>query len=149
MILLDTNVLSHLQKEDDPVGRVIETHLDQSADRDVRITVVNAFEMMRGAADWVEKRMKAGKAIPEAFNLVAEVAENISQWVGLILPYDDQAHRIYQGFEPWLRQSLKLDARIGAIALRHDAMVWTQNVRDFRRIPGLAVVRADLGHRVE
>lgn len=56
MILLDTDVLSHLQKEDDPVGRVIETHLDQSADRDVRITVVNAFEMMRGAADWVEKR---------------------------------------------------------------------------------------------
>ncbi len=47
MMVLDTDALGHLQKKD-PVGLLIETGLDASADRDIRITVVSAYELWPG-----------------------------------------------------------------------------------------------------
>src|SRR5690606_22279120 len=38
-----------------------------------------------------------------------------------------------------LRQELRDDARIAAIARVHGASVWTSNVADYARVPGLSV----------
>jgi predicted nucleic acid-binding protein len=58
------------------------------------------------------------------------------------------AARIYRGFTSRLRQDLKNDALIAAIALANGAAVWTCNVNDFNQVPGLAVIRAETGSRV-
>jgi predicted nucleic acid-binding protein len=46
--LLDTDVLSHLQKKD-PIGDSIAVAMAASPDADFRITTVNACEMLDGA----------------------------------------------------------------------------------------------------
>jgi hypothetical protein len=43
VIVLDTDALSHLQKND-PVGMMILDRLDASPDRDIRITAITAYE---------------------------------------------------------------------------------------------------------
>ena len=65
----------------------------------------------------------------------------------MILPYDAAAEEVYKGFPARLRQELKDDARIAAIALAHRAAIWTCNVTDYSRVPGLIVVRAEMGTR--
>jgi predicted nucleic acid-binding protein len=76
------------------------------------------------------------------------VIEYLGSWRGWIHRYDTSADRIYQSFTPRLRQELGEDARIAAITLSHGAAVWTCNVDDFKRVPGLIVYRADTGLRV-
>lgn len=147
MNLLDTDVLSHLQKND-PVGTVILTRLDASPDRDFRITAVNAFEMLNGAILLIEEVRRRRKGLVPGFQLLQDLLEYLEGWRGRILPYDAAADRVYLAFPPQLRQGLKNDARIAAIALAHGAAVWTCNADDYKRVPGLTVVAAETGMRV-
>src|SRR4051794_30634770 len=142
MIILDTDALGHLQKKD-PVGLLIGTGLDASADRDIRITVVSAYEMVGGAVALIDRRKKERRDPIPAFHLLHDLVEYLGHWQGRMLPYKASADRIYQGFPARLRQELKDDARIAAIALAYDAAVWTCNESDYAKVPGLAVFRAE------
>jgi tRNA(fMet)-specific endonuclease VapC len=146
VIILDTDALSHLQKND-PVGMLIRASLDASPDRDIRITSVTAYEMLGGALALVDRRKKGHGDFIGAFRLLQELVEYLGGWRALILPYDTAADQIYGQLPARLRQELKDDARIAAIALTHGAVVWTCNVTDHARVPGLTVVRAETGSR--
>jgi predicted nucleic acid-binding protein len=76
------------------------------------------------------------------------MVEFIGLWTGLILPYDTKAEQIYKAFSPRLRQELKDDARIASVALSNNAVVWTCNVTDYARVPGLTVFDAKTGLKV-
>jgi predicted nucleic acid-binding protein len=147
VIILDTDALGHLQKGD-PVGILIRAQLDASADRDLRITAVTAYEMVRGAVDLIDRRKKERRDVIPAFHLFLDVVEYLGLWRGRILPFEATAEGIYRGFPARLRQELKDDARIAAIALAQGAAVWTCNVDDYARVPGLVVVRPETGAMV-
>jgi hypothetical protein len=51
--LLDTDVLSHLQKAD-AVGAAVAVAMAASPDQDYRITTVNACEMLDGALGLIQ-----------------------------------------------------------------------------------------------
>jgi predicted nucleic acid-binding protein len=144
--LLDTDALSHLQKND-PVGAVIAARLAASPDPDFRITTINAYEMLGGAIDLIQELRKKRKDLIPGFQLFQELVDYLGVWQGRILPSDETADRVYRGFVPRLRQELGNDARVAAIALTHGAAVWTCNVDDYKRVPGLAVYAADTGMR--
>lgn len=147
MNLLDTNVLSHLQKGDS-IGNAIVVAMASSSDQDYRITTVNAYEMLDGASRLIRSLAKQpNRSTTPGFQLFQELLDYLSPWHGRILLYDDATERVYRGFEPRIRQELKNDARIAAIALTHGAAVWTRNVADFKRVPGLAVYAAETGLR--
>lgn len=122
--------------------------LDASPDRDIRITAVTAYEMLGGASALIDRRKKDRRDLIPAFHLLQDLVEYLGNWKGLILPYDAAAERIYGEIASRVRQELKDDARIAAIALTHGAVVWTCNVTDYGKVPGLAVVRAEAGSRV-
>lgn len=147
MIVLDTDALGHLQKND-PVGVVIAGELDASPDRDIRITAITAYEMLSGAVALIDRRKEERRDLGPAFRLLQDLVEYLGSWRGLILSFDAASEQIHGGFPPRLRQELKDDARIAATALAHGATVWTCNVADHARVPGLAVVRAETGSRV-
>jgi predicted nucleic acid-binding protein len=144
VIILDTDALGHVQKRD-PVGVLIEAGLDASPDRDARITVVSAYEMLSGAVALIERRKKERRDVIPAFHLLQDLVKYLGTWQGLILPYETMAEQIYRALPTRVRQELKDDARIAAIALVHGAVVWTCNVTDFTKVPGLTVVRAETG----
>ena len=64
-----------------------------------------------------------------------------------VLPYEAMADQIYKALPARLRQELKDDARIAAIALVQGAAIWTCNVNDYIKVPGLTVFRAETGLR--
>lgn len=146
MNLLDTDALSHLQKTD-PVGAAIAARLAASPDRDFRITTINAYEMLGGAFDLIHELRKKHKDLIPGFQLFQELFDYLQAWKGRTLPYDEGADQVYQRFPPRLRQELRNDARIAAIALAHGAAVWTCNVDDYKRVPGLTVYAAETGMR--
>jgi predicted nucleic acid-binding protein len=147
VIILDTDALSHLHKND-PVGILILGRLDASPDRDIRITAITAYEMTGGATALIERRKKERRDLIPAFHLLQDLVEYLGTWRGLILPYEVTSEQIHASFPARLRQELKDDARIAAIALAHGATVWTCNVTDYTKVPGLIVVRAETGSRV-
>ena len=147
MIILDTDALSHLQKGD-PVGVLIEAQLDAALDRDIRITSVTAYEMMSGAVALIDRRKKERRDPIPAFHLLQDLVEYLGRWQGRILPYETGAEQILQSLPSRLRQELKDDARIAAIALAYDSAVWTCNVADYLKVPGLTVFRAETGLKV-
>jgi predicted nucleic acid-binding protein len=116
VIILDTDALGHIQKKD-PVGVLIVGGLDASPDRDIRITAVTAYEMLGGASALIDRRKKEHRDLIPAFYLLQDLIEYLGNWRGLILPYETTADRIYKGLAARLRQELKDDARIAAIAL--------------------------------
>jgi len=147
VIILDTDALGHLQKKD-PVGILIEVGLDASPDRDIRVTAVTAYEILSGATALVDRRKKERRDLIPAFQLLQDLVEYLGIWQGLILSYEAAADQIYRGLPARLRQELKEDARIAAIALAHGASVWTCNVTDYAKVPGLTVVRAETGSKL-
>jgi predicted nucleic acid-binding protein len=145
--LLDTDALSHLQKGD-AVGATIAANMASFPDHDFRITIVNAYEMLAGAFDLIHQLRKKHKDLIPGFQLFQELVDDLGAWQGRILPYDNAADRVDRGFPPRLRQDIDNDARIAAIALAHGAGVWTCNVDDEKRVPGLIVYAAETGIRV-
>jgi predicted nucleic acid-binding protein len=145
--LLDTDVLSHLQKNDS-VGASIAARLSASPDRNPRITTVSAYEMLGGAIDLIRDLRRKHKDLIPGFDLLQELFDYLGSWQGRILPYDHIADRLHQGLPPRIRQGLGNDARIAAVALVYGAAVWTCNVDDFKRVPGLIVYRAETGVRI-
>jgi predicted nucleic acid-binding protein len=101
--------------------------------------------MLSGASALIGRREKERRDLIPAFRLLQEIVEYLGAWKGLILPYDAASERLHASFSARLRQELKDDARIGAIALASGAAVWTCNVTDFAKLPGLTVVRAETG----
>jgi predicted nucleic acid-binding protein len=75
VIILDTDALGHLQK-DDPIGVVIKSGLDASPDRDIRITTVTVYEMMSGAVALIDRRKKEHRDLVPAFHLLQDLAES-------------------------------------------------------------------------
>jgi predicted nucleic acid-binding protein len=145
--LLDTDALSHLQKQD-PVGTSIMAAMAASPDRDFRITTVNVYEMLDGAIRLLHDLKRKQKGLIPGYRLIQDLFDYLGYWQGHVLPYDDASERAYRGLTPRLRQELKDDARIAAIALRHGAAVWTCNVGDYTRAPGLTIYAAETGLRI-
>ena len=144
MIILDTDAFSHIQQRN-PVGLTIEARLERSSDRNIRFTTVTAYEILKGAISLVELRKKERKDLIAPLDLVGQLVRFVGRRRKQMMPYDEKAEQIFVAFPPRLRQELKDDARIAAVALVHGAAVWTCNVGDFSRVPGLTFIDARIG----
>jgi len=145
--ILDTDALSHHMKRDS-IGTAIETYKEALPNSEFQITAISGFEMVDGALALYKNLKKKRKDLIPGFNLIQEVIEYLGNWQGRIRPYDAVSEQIYRGFAPRLRQELGDDARIAAIALALGASVWTCNLDDYKRVPGLMVYAAETGLRV-
>jgi predicted nucleic acid-binding protein len=145
--ILDTDALSHHMKMNS-IGASIEASIKALPESEFWITSISVFEMVDGALALHKDLRKKRKDLIPGFNLIQEVVEYLSAWRGRIHPYDVASDQIYRGFAPSLRQQLGDDVRIASIALARGAAVWTCNLDDFKRVPGLTVHSAETGVRV-
>ena len=126
MVVLDTNVVSELMR-DDPHSDVL-VWLDDRPTRELFVTAVTEAEVRTGIAFLPEGRRRRG---------IAEAADRAfgGLFAGRVLPFDSEAARAYAEIAAARRVAgrpvSQADGQIAAIARSRGMAVATRNVRDF------------------
>lgn len=142
MIVLDTQVVSQLQRGSKDVAR-LDAKLVSLADLDVRITAITPFEQMRNRLGKIKLDRRDLEADMGNLAFLLELTRYYAvHWAGRILPLDRPAVSAFRAIPPKVLQKAGVrDACIAAIALASGATVLTENIRHFEIIPGLSVDR--------
>lgn len=119
MILCDTNILIEFFKNNATVSQ----ELRQIGSAELAVSVITMAELFYGARDKAELRtIQTRLAVLKQIELDLETSAIFVELMGKYV----LSHRL----------SLP-DALIAATALRHDAVLYTFNLKDFKYIPGL------------
>jgi tRNA(fMet)-specific endonuclease VapC len=126
VFLLDTNVLSALVR--DPQGAVAE-HIARVGETNVCTSIVVAAELRYGAA-------KRGSArLTQQLDVILTAMD--------IVPFESPMDRVYADVRTALEQRGRPiggnDLIIAAQALALDAVLVTDNVKEFEQVPGLKI----------
>jgi tRNA(fMet)-specific endonuclease VapC len=132
LYILDTDTLTLFRTGNHKIRQRVAACLPG----DLAVAVISVEEQLTG---WYNQ-IRSSKSSSEIARAYERLADTVRFFSGLhILNFDEPAIARFE-----LLRSLKLnvggmDLRIGAIALEHNAIVVSRNVRDFGRIPNLAV----------
>ncbi len=136
MILLDTDHVTLLQFPENPRCEALAERLDAAEDDDVALTVITVEEQMRG---WLAKINQA--KFPEEqihpYERLEYLIGFFSQW--RIQPHDGLT---VGEFKDLKQQKINIgtqDLKIAAIAISHNALLLSANLKDFQKVPGLRV----------
>ena len=101
---------------------------------DAVITAVTVEEHLRGWLAEIRSRTKPRDQM-RAYARLVRTVESQAKWT--ILPWDEDAVRIFEGL---VKRRIRIgtqDLKIAAITLAHDATLLTRNTGDFAQVPGL------------
>jgi tRNA(fMet)-specific endonuclease VapC len=136
VIVLDTDLLTLIQRRAGPEYERLVERLDDSNDKDVRVTIIGFEEQMRGWLAWIVKARTTAKLIDAYSRLGAMVADFKTR------PIVDFDRLAYAEYVQLLRSKLRIgtmDLRIAAVSLANEALLLSRNLSDFSRVPGLRV----------
>jgi tRNA(fMet)-specific endonuclease VapC len=137
LIVLDTDIISLLDRGSGPAFDKAVRRLDAVPDEErVCTTVVSFEEHLRG---WLSQiaMARTPKAEVTAYARLQRVLSEYA--LRDVLPYDEAAADLCRRFRRSRIRVGTMDLRIGAIALANDALLISRNLRDFMRIPNLHV----------
>jgi tRNA(fMet)-specific endonuclease VapC len=133
MILLDTDHLSIFTDQRDPRHELLNSRMEAAAEQ-VACTVVTVEEMLRGWLAIIHRLRSVHQQVP-AYIRLGQLFNVLSDWE--IVPFDGRAADRFIGLR---RQRIRIgtmDLKIASIALVHDALLVSANLRDFSLVPGL------------
>ena len=133
MVILDTNHISILERRGADAIR-ISLRLSEIPDAEVTVTVISYEKQMRG---WTAAIAGAKTGAAQVFMYERLLSQLNNYCNVVVLPYTHDAAARYEELRREHRRASSPDLKIAAIALVNDALLWTQNVRDFRSINGL------------
>jgi Predicted nucleic acid-binding protein, contains PIN domain len=131
LLVLDTDHFSELERDLEP-GKRLTQRLNASA-LDKAVTVITIEEVMRGWLAEISRHDPPDQITP--YSKLQRQFETFANWI--ILPWDADSADLFINFR---RQGLRigsLDLKIACIALAHDALLLTRNIRDFSAVAGL------------
>jgi tRNA(fMet)-specific endonuclease VapC len=135
MIVLDTDHLGEFQKGTSAEARQLEERLGQSGDV-VATSIVSVEEILRGWLAAIHRQHDPNKQI-QSYARLQRVIATASSW--LILPWNAAAVAEFESLRATRLRLGTMDLKIAAIALAHDALLLSANLRDFHQIPRLRV----------
>jgi len=130
--ILDTDHISLYQRGD----LNVINRLGSANPKNLAVTVISLEEQMYGRLSEIKKATSAISLITAYSRL--EITLDYFKSVQ-VLPFDQNAHKAFEGL---IRQKLRVgtqDLRIAAIALSVDGIVITRNQKDFGKVPNLQV----------
>jgi tRNA(fMet)-specific endonuclease VapC len=136
MVILDTDHLTIIQRQNEPAYSSLRTRLRQETSNEICTTIVNVEEQMRGWLAVISHARKVEQEIAAYRRLHAL----LSFFGGIpVLDFDEvAATRVVQLRRSRLRIG-SMDLKIAAIALSRKAVLLSRNLADFQRVPGLQV----------
>jgi tRNA(fMet)-specific endonuclease VapC len=93
-------------------------------------------EQLRGRLAQIAEAKDAAKQ-SVAYQRLVETVLLLSEFQ--ILPYDEKSQEYYRGLKTQRIRIGTQDLRIASIALAHNGVLLTRNLRDFEKIPGLSI----------
>lgn len=137
MILLDTDILSLVQRDDSPAGLRVRARIAQlPRDELVATTIVTYHEQTKGWLAYIAKARTKSQQV-DAYTLLAQHLDDYRE--ARIVHYDRSAADVFEQLRPLHTRIGTIDLRIAAIAICHNALLVTRNVLDFQSIPNLRV----------
>jgi tRNA(fMet)-specific endonuclease VapC len=135
-VILDSDMLSILQRRSEPACGRLERRLGQLPDNEVFTTIVSFQEQMRG---WLAALHKA-RTDKRLLLAYAELHSMLRDFRHLnILPFDGASQTEFKRLR---RQKIRvgtMDLRIASITMTTQSTLLSRNLRDFERVPGLKV----------
>ena len=136
MIVLDTDHVNVLKYPEHPRFASLTTQLNTSADQDIATTVITLEEQMRGWLAWMNRAQDVRCQVP-AYQELLRLCDFFTRWH--VVLFDEQAASTLQGLRAQRIRIGTMDLKIAAIALVHDALLLSANLRDFQQVPNLRV----------
>ena len=136
MIVLDTDMLTLVQRRAGPEYDRLASRLDRSPDQDVRVSIASFEEQVRGWLALIVRARTTVRLIDAYSRLGALLADSGTRPV---IEFDRLA---YAEYVQLLKSKIRIgtmDLRIAAVSLANDALLLSRNLRDFSRVPGLRV----------
>jgi tRNA(fMet)-specific endonuclease VapC len=137
LLILDTDHLSIVQERSQPAYDRLRARLAGQPTATVATTIVCFQERIQGWFAYLNRKGQTPARIVRGYRELEKVLLAFCQ--ANVLSFDDAAQ---SRFADLARQRLRvptMDLRIASIALVNGARLLSCNLRDFRRVPGLAV----------
>ena len=134
MIILDTDHISLLQSGGEPAERINRRLCVLGLDGSFPTSIITYEEQMRG---WMQ-RFAESKTVADDIRLYQRLHAQIRFFSTLtIFDFTALAATEFQRLRGLRVRVGTMDLRIAAIALANHATIWTRNLVDFRKVPGL------------
>jgi tRNA(fMet)-specific endonuclease VapC len=141
MIILDTDHISLLQSGGEPAERIKRRLRTLGPDESFPTSIITYDEQMRG---WMQ-RFGESKTVADDIRVYERLHAHIRFYSTVtIFDFNALAATEFQRLRHLRVRIGTMDLRIAAIALANDATVWTRNLVDFRKVPGLRVEDASV-----
>ena len=134
MIVLDTDVLSIIQRGRGPDFDRLGQQLAGHRDEDPAVTIVSFEEQARGWLAQVARARQPADLVLAYARFRAFLRES-ARWP--VLDLTPRAADMYADLRRTYRRHGSADLRIAAIVMAHDALLISGNARDFAAIAGL------------
>ncbi len=136
ILILDTDHLTLVQRQTEPAYSRLRTRLEVFPQEDVRTTIVSFEEQMRGWLSTIARSKSKSQEIAAYQRL-----DNMLAFFSSIpvLPYDDRAAEHFAELRRLRLRVGTMDLKIAAIALSHNGLLLSRNLKDFSRVPSLRV----------
>jgi tRNA(fMet)-specific endonuclease VapC len=135
VILLDTDVLSVIQRADGVEYENLVRNLD-SADDQVVVSIISFEEQMRGWLAFITKAKSADQQT-KAYAKLHELLDDFT--TRPVLDFDETCCKAFDRLKRSRIHVGTMDLKIAAIAIATDALLLSRNLADFRKVPGLRV----------
>jgi tRNA(fMet)-specific endonuclease VapC len=132
LYVLDTDTLQLFQDQHPGVVR----RVGEVAPGDLAISVVSVEEQLSGWYTQLRKA-KSSEKLAWAYRRLAATVRFLAQIA--IVDFDEPAIHRCEQLKKLKLKVRKMDLRIAATVLEHDAILVTRNRRDFERVPGLRI----------
>lgn len=136
MIILDTDHINELQNSQGNKYQNLSARMSASLDQQFATTVVTLEEQMRGWLALIH-RTKDVHGQLSAYTKLNDVVDYFSRWNRL--PFDGRAADEFKQLRAQKIRIGTMDLKIAAIALVHDCLLLSANLRDFQLVPNLQV----------
>ena len=134
MIILDTDHLTALKYEESAGFARLSARMLARPDRAFVATVISFEEQLRGWLAVVARWSDPMRQVP-AYAELAKLNDFYSRWP--LVDFGEAAAYNFIRLRRQLPRIGRMDLKIASIALTHDALLLTANVRDFGQVPRL------------